>query len=122
LRIPDHHPRHRVGREVGNLAATDLAAAAQHRHTVAEAQHFAKLVRDHDDGDLFALRHAAQQPQHLVGLSGREHRRRLVEDKQPLVEIEQLQDFQFLLLTRRHGRNRHFERDAKRHAVEKGFE
>ena len=68
------------------------------------------------------MRHAAQQTEHFVGLVRSEHGRRLVEYEQPLIEIEQFQDFEFLLFARRHGGHRNIERNAKRHAVEKRFE
>ena len=119
LGIADHHARHGVGGEVLDLAAADLAAAPQHGHAVAEARHFAELVRDHDDGDFLAMRHVAQETEHFVGLARGKHRGRLVENEQALVEIEQLQDFEFLLLAGRHGGNRNVERHAKRHAIEK---
>ena len=70
LRISDHHARHGLGREVLDLAAADFAAAAQHRHTVAEAQDFAKFVRDHDDSDLLAVRHARRRPSISSASSG----------------------------------------------------
>ena len=64
----------------------------------------------------------SQQPEDLVGLAGRQHRGRLVENKEALVEIEQLQDFELLLLARRQRGHRHVERHAEGHPVEEGFE
>ena len=119
LGVADHHARHFVGGEVFDLAAADLAASTQHSHAVAEARHFAELVRDHDDRDLLAMRHVAQEAKHFVRFARRQHRGRLVEDEEALVEIQELQDFKFLLFARRHGGDRHIERHAKRHAVEK---
>ncbi len=120
--VADHHPRHVVGGELGDLAAADLLAAAEHRHAVAEGADLAELVRDHDDGDLLALGHAAQQAEHLVGLVRGEHRGRLVEDEHALVEIEELENFELLLLAGGERRHRHVERHPERHAVEERLE
>ena len=69
-----------------------------------------------------ALGHAAEQPEHLVGLARRQHRCRLVEDHEALVEIEQLQDLELLLLARRERRDLRVERHAERHALHEGVE
>ena len=63
-----------------------------------------------------------QQAQDLVGLAGRQHRGRLVEDEEALIEIEQLQDFELLLLARGERGNRPVERHAERHAGEERLE
>ena len=57
-------------------------------------------------------RHAAQQAEHLVGLAGRQHRGRLVEDQEALVEIELLEDLELLLLAGGELAHRHVERHA----------
>ena len=59
-----------------------------------------------------------QQAEDLIGLARRQHRGRLVENEEALVEIEQLQDFELLLFARRQRRDRPVERHAERHAVE----
>ena len=120
--VADHHLGHVGGRQVRHLAAADHAAAAQHGDAVAEGRDLAELVRDHDDRDFLALRHAAQQAEHFVGFAGGQHRGRLIEDHQALVEIQKLEDFELLLFAggeRRHG---HVKRHAERHAVEEGVE
>ena len=57
-------------------------AAAQDRDLVGEGHHLAELVGDHQDGELAGRDHAAQHAEHLVGLAGRQHRGRLVEDQE----------------------------------------
>ena len=54
---------------------------------------------------------------HLVGLGGRQHRGRLVEDQEPPPEIELLEDLELLLLAGREPGDRLVERHAERHAV-----
>ena len=117
--VADHHPRHVVGRELGDLAAADLAAAAQHRDARRQkartSRNLCVIMMT-----VMSLRCAMprEQAEHLVGLAGREHRGRLVEDQQALVEIEQLEDFELLLLAGGERGDRHVERHAERHAVE----
>ena len=104
LGVADHHAAHLVDAEVGDLAAADLPAVAQHGQLVGEGGHLAELVGDHQDGEVAGLGHAAQQAEHLVGLARRQHRGRLVEDQEVLVEIELLEDFELLLLAGRQAR------------------
>ncbi len=104
------------------LPPPTLRAAPEHGEVVAERLDLAELVADHRDRDLAAMRHLAQEPEDLVRLARRQHRGRLVEDEEALVEIEELQDFELLLLARREARDRPVERDAKRHPLEEGFE
>ena len=66
--------------------------------------------------------HAAQHAEHLVGLAGREHRGRLVEDEEAALEIELLEDFAFLPLAGGDRRHLGVERHAKRHARQKFLE
>ncbi len=63
-----------------------------------------------------------EEAEDFVGFAGRQHRSRLVENEEALVEIEQLQDFQLLLFARRERGDGPVERHAKRHAREKRFE
>ena len=116
MRLADHHRRHVGGRELGDLAAAGLLAAAQHGHLVGEGHHLAELVGDHEDGELAGVCHAAHEAEHLVGLLRRQHRGRLVEDKQSALEIELLQDLELLLLAGRERADRHVERNLERHA------
>jgi hypothetical protein len=101
LSIADHHPAHVLdGRSLG-IALAGQPAAPQNREMIAEGFHLAELVGDHQHGDFAALGHAAQQAEHFVGLARGQHRGRLVEDHETLVEIEQFQDFELLLFARR---------------------
>ena len=74
------------------------------------------------DRDLAAMRHGFEQAEDFVGLARRQHRGRLVEDEKALIEIEQLEDFELLLLARRQRGHRPVERHAERHAVEERLE
>ena len=116
--VADHHLRHRVMREVGDLARAGEPAAPQHGDGVGEGRHLAELVRDHEHGDFAALGHRAHEAKHLVRLAGREHGGRLVQDEKLLVEVELLENLELLLFSSRQMRDRHVERHAERHAVE----
>ena len=107
---------------VADRAGADQPAVAEHGDVVGEGGHLAELVGDHQDGELAGLGHAAQEAEHLVGLAGGQHRGRLVEDEEALVEIELLEDLELLLLAGGEARDRHVERHAERHAVEEGRE
>ena len=100
-RIADHHARHVLGGDLADLAAAYVLAAPQHRHGIGERRHLAELVGDDDDRDVLGPRHLLQEAQDLVGLARRQHRGRLVQDHEALIEIEQLQDLQLLLLAGR---------------------
>ncbi len=114
-RVADHHARHRVRRQILDEPAADMGAAPQHRHGVAIGHDLAELVADHHDREFLPLGHAAQQAQDLVGLVRRQHGGGLIEDQEVLVEVEQLQDLEFLLLARGERRNRLVERHLERH-------
>ena len=101
--VSDHHRRHLARRDGADLAAADPRAASQHREVVAERLDLAKLVADHHDGDRIRVRHVAQQAEDLVRLARRQHRGRFVQDEESLVEIEELENFELLLLAGRHG-------------------
>ena len=121
-RIADHHRRHLARRHRADLAAAD---PAPRRSTLTSSQNAStsrNLWLIISDGDLAAMRHVAQQPEDFVGFTRRQHRGRLVENEEALIEIEQLQDFELLLFARRERRDRPVERHAKRHAVEERFE
>ena len=100
-RVADHHRRHLARRNGADLAAADPSAAPEHREVVAERLDLAEFVADHRDGDFAAVRHVAQQPENFVRLARRQHRGRLIENEKTLVEIEQLEDFELLLFSRR---------------------
>ena len=73
-------------------------AAAQDRDFVGERHHLAEFVGDHQDGQLAVDHHLAQHAEHLVGLAGRQHRGRLVQDQEAALQIELLQDLALLPL------------------------
>ncbi len=110
--VADHHRRHLAGRDAADLAAADPGAAPQHREIVAERLDLAELVADHRHRDLAAMGHVAQEAQNLVGFARRQHRGRLVQDEKALVEIEELEDFELLLLARRKPGDGPVERNA----------
>ena len=74
--------------------------AAQHGHAVGDGLHLVELVRDEDDG-LALGGHRAERLEEPLGLLRREHGGRLVEDQNPGVAIERLQDLDALLLADR---------------------
>ena len=88
----------------------------------AKRHDLAELVRDHENGELPAPHHVPQHAQYFVGLPRRKHRGRLVENEEAALQIELLQDLAFLPLAGGDRRHLGAERNAERHAVEKGFE
>ena len=114
--VADHHRRHLACRDLADLAAADPRPASQHREVVTESLDLAELVADHGDGDFAPVRHVAQKTENLVSFPRRQHGRRLVEDQEALIEIEQLQDFELLLLARRQPETG-LQRHAERHRV-----
>ena len=98
LALADHHRRHLLAVELGHEAGAGEPALAQHGDGVGVAHHLAELVGDHQDGEQPVLGHAAQQAQHLVGLVGRQHRGRLVEDQELALQPELLEDLGLLPL------------------------
>src|SRR5438034_511528 len=62
-----------------------------------DRRHLVQLVRDEDDG-ASVLRHGPDRVEEGVGLLGRQHGRRLVEDEDPRVLVQRLQDLDALLL------------------------
>src|SRR5439155_6608111 len=63
-------------------------------------------------------RHLVQEAEDLVGLTRREHRRRLVEDQDAGGEIELLEDLDLLLLAGRQRADRRLEIDLERHVLQ----
>ena len=121
-RVPDHHGGHFAVRDRADLTAADPGAAPQYGEVVAERLDLAELVADHRDRDLATMRHVAQQTQNLVGLARGQHGGGLVEDKEALVEVEELENLELLLFAGRQSRHRPVERHAERHPVEEGFQ
>ena len=71
-------------------------AAPHHRDAIRQRHDLAQLVGDEDDRLVLRLQH----PQHfeqLIGLRGRQHRRRLVEHEDFRAAHQRLQDFDALL-------------------------
>ena len=106
--MPDHHLRDRFGLRVANVHRADDFAAPQHGSALADRHDLAQLVRDQDRGaPLFD-----QPPQHaeqVFDFLRRQDRRRLIEDQQPGVAVEQLEDLDALLHAHRqiaHGGGR----------------
>ena len=75
-------------------------AAPQHGDAVGDRHHLVQLVRDEDDRPALC-RHLAQRLEERVRLLGREHRGRLVEDQDPRVLVERLEDLDALALADR---------------------
>ena len=78
----DHGARHGVGGQVFDVAGSGQLAAPQDGDFVRIGHHLAELVGDEQDGQVAAFNHAAQHAEHFVGLIGREHRGRLVENEE----------------------------------------
>ena len=104
------------------MAVPGELAAAQDGHLVGKSHHLAEFMRDHQNGESAARHHVAQHAEHFVGLAGREHRGRLVEDEKAALQIKLLEDFAFLPLAGGNRRDFGVERNAKRHARQKFFQ
>ena len=52
---PDHHADDAVDVDLGDVAAADEPAVAQHRVAVADLEHFLEAVRDEDDAEPLRL-------------------------------------------------------------------
>ncbi len=94
---------HHVGGEllrndVDHRVRCDKTPTPQHAHVVGIGHDLAELVRDEHDAALARMRATAQQTEHVVGLLRREHRSRLVENQEPRLEQQLLEDFELLLL------------------------
>ena len=97
-------------------------AAPQDGHFVGKRHHLAEFVGDHEYGQSAARHHVTQHAEHLIGLTGRQHRGRFVEDEKTALQIKLLEDLAFLPLARGNRGNLCVERNAERHAVQKRFE
>ena len=87
-----------VASAVGDGA--DRPPAAQHGDAIGDRHHLVELVRDEDDGAPLG-RHRAKGDEERLGLLRGEHRGRLVEDEDPRLAVERLQDLDPLLLAHR---------------------
>ena len=95
--VADHHIGHllRVGGSGGHVA--DELPVAQHGHAVGQGFNLVHLVGD-DDDRLVVVAHVAQHGEELVGLLRGQHGCRLVEDQDIRAAVEDLHDFDRLLL------------------------
>ena len=74
--------------------------AAQHRHAVGDGRHLVQLVRDEDHRSPL-VGHRPQRHEERLRLLRRQHRGRLVENQDPRLAVERLQDLDALLLAER---------------------
>ena len=91
-RAPDHRLGERPGVGVRRRHGVDDAAAAQDRDDVGGVEDLVELVADEGDGLALGGDGDAQHGEQLLGLLGREHRRRLVEDDDVGVAAQALDD------------------------------
>ena len=77
-------------------ALADDTATPDHRDPVGDLEHLVQLVADEDDAVTLGGE-PAQDGEDLLGLLGREDRRRLVEDEDPRLAVEGLEDLDPLL-------------------------
>ncbi len=118
--IADHHRRHCLAIEIGDLARAREAAFPQHGDLVGERRHLVELVGDHQDRELALLGHCAHKAQNLFGLGGSQNRSRLIEHQEVSAEIELLDDFEFLLFAGGEVAHGHVERQVERHRLHEG--
>ena len=121
LRDPQQHAAadHQLGkflrRGLRCLARRHHLAAAHHRDLVGHRHDLAQLVGDEDDR-LSLLLQLAKDAEEMIGLVGRQHSRRLVEDQRVGAAIERLQDLDALLQA-----DRQFARDGVRIDLQRVF-
>ncbi len=92
-----HHAGELAAPRLSRIGAAYDAALAQHDDAGADAQDLLELVADEDDGVAFAC-HPIEDPEQVLRLGRREHRRRLVEDQEVGALEERLEDLDALLL------------------------
>ena len=93
----DHQLGEVTGRHVGGQHLGHRAPGPDHGDGVGHLQHLVQLVRDEDDGDAPGDQ-PAEGVEQLVDLLGDEHGGRLVEDDDPGVAVEHLEDLGPLLV------------------------
>ena len=92
LHVPaDHQVREDLARRVLGLDRAGDASAAQHRDPVRDLQHLVELVGDEDDGGA-GLGQAADDPEQLLRLEGRQDGGRLVQHEDVALAVERLED------------------------------
>ena len=88
----DHHLGELVPVGLGGRDDADQPPPAQDRDAVADLQDLVQLVRD-DDGGPALFHQAAQRGEQALGFLGRQDRRRLVENQDPGIGVERLENF-----------------------------
>ncbi len=92
LHVPaDHEVREDLAGRVLGLHRAGDASAAQHRDPVRDLQHLVELVGDEDDGGA-GLGQAADDPEQLLRLEGRQDGGRLVQHEDVALAVERLED------------------------------
>ena len=98
LDVPAHHQRRELAaRHVGGADGRDRAPAAEDGDAVGDGRHLVELVGDEDDRAVLR-RHRPERREETLRLLRRQHRRRLVEDQDPRLAVERLEDLHPLLL------------------------
>ena len=87
----DHQVREDLARRVLGLDRAGDASAAEHRDPVRDLQHLVELVGDEDDGGA-GLGQAADDPEQLLRLEGRQDGGRLVQHEDVALAVERLED------------------------------
>ena len=95
---PNHHFGHLCRGQRAYGASAHELTTPEDRHGVRKRFHLTQLVGNHQHGHTALARHRVQQPQHFIGFPWREHGGRFIENEQLPVEIELLEQFDFLLL------------------------
>ncbi len=116
-RAADHHADHVLDARLARRRHADDAAVLHHRHAVGDAEHFLEAVGDVDDADALGAESRDDAVQAL-GIGGREHRRRLVEDDDADLLRQGLGDLDHLLVGDREVADRTARVDGKAQAPE----
>ncbi len=103
--LADHQRGQFLARCRSRGAFAGELARAQHQDPIADRHDFIELVRDEDDRQALADKQF-QRVEQRIGLVGRQHGRRFVEDQHPGFAVERLQYFDALALADRQRGNR----------------
>ena len=95
-RAPHHQLSQVFLRGGGGIDVGDHLAAAHHRHAVGDGHDLAQLVGNQDHGPALLLQRG-QDPEQLVGLLGRQHPGRFVQDQGLGAAVQRLEDLDALL-------------------------
>src|SRR6266436_1318396 len=111
---PAHHHRGQIiGTELFHFACAHEFAAAKHGDIVTKTKYFAKFVRDEEHAEIASLHFLPDEAEDFVSLRWREHGSGFVEDKEFTVEVELLEDLDFLFLSGGELRGRGLEVDLE---------